>query len=206
VPKEVEAGLRRRGVHILDATCPRVKKAQLLIEEQARQGRRLLLYGEEEHPEVRGLLSYAGEGAFVFDTKEKLDEFRFEPGVRYSLAAQTTQDKEMFNRIAEALRARDDLDVKVLETICDATRLRQEEAVRIAREVDFMIVVGGFISGNTRRLVQVVADQGTPCIHVETAGELPLEKLRGYRRIGITAGASTPRELVESIQAMLRTL
>lgn len=206
VPKEVEAGLKRRGVHILDATCPRVKKAQLLIEEQARQGRRLLLYGEEEHPEVRGLLSYAGEGAFVFDTRQKLDEFRFEPGVRYSLAAQTTQDKEMFNRIAEDLRARPGCDVKVLETICDATRLRQEEAVNIARDVEYMIVVGGFISGNTRRLVQVVADQGTPCLHVETAGELPLDKLRKYKRVGLTAGASTPRDLVESIHSLLRTL
>jgi len=132
-------------VHILDATCPRVKKAQLLIEEQAGQGRRLLLYGEEEHPEVRGLLSYAGEGAFVFDTRQKLDEFRFEPGVRYSLAAQTTQDKEMFNRIAEDLRARPGCDVKVLETICDATRLRQEEAVNIARTFNDSIAFSGVI-------------------------------------------------------------
>lgn len=203
VPKQVEEGLRRRGVQLLDATCPRVKKAQLLIERQTDKGRRLLLYGEEAHPEVKGLLSYAGSGAYVFDDLEELGDFPFSQEERYCLAAQTTQDRDNFNKIAEWLGEHQDCDVEVLETICDATKLRQEEAVQIAKEVEHMVVVGGYISGNTRRLVQVVEAQGTPCTHVETAQELPLDRLGGLKRIGLTAGASTPKKLVEAIHEIL---
>ena len=94
----------------------------------------------------------------------------------------------------------------VLETICDATRERQKEAIKIAREVDFMVVVGGMDSGNTRRLAKVVADEGTPCVHVETAAELPLDRLRGLSRVGLTAGASTPKKLIDEVQAVLESL
>ncbi len=206
VPKEVERDLESRGVVLVDATCPRVKRAQLLIEKQTRAGRRLLLYGEESHPEVKGLLSYANSGAFVFDSQEELNSFPFEQGEQYCLAAQTTQDRKNFTTIAKDLRARLGERLTVLETICDATKLRQEEAVSIARKVDFMIVVGGYISGNTRRLAQVVAAQDTPCLHVETAQELPLEEIKRYRTIGLTAGASTPKKLVEAIYQILATL
>ncbi len=206
VPKSVEQELKERGIEVLDATCPRVKKAQLIIEKEFLNGRKLLLYGEKEHPEVRGLLSYAGSGALLFGTKEEIEAHHFKKGEKYSLAAQTTQEREVFKSIAKSLRARRDCDVSVLETICDATRLRQEEAVRIARQVDFMVVVGGYNSGNTRRLAQVAESQHTPCIHVETGQELPLEELKKYRKIGLTAGASTPRDLVENIYDTLKAL
>jgi 4-hydroxy-3-methylbut-2-enyl diphosphate reductase len=94
----------------------------------------------------------------------------------------------------------------VLHTICDATRERQQEAVRIAREVEFMVVVGGYISGNTRRLVQVAQDQRTPCLHVETVQELPLDKLKKYSAIGLTAGASTPKEIIDEVSEALTAL
>ena len=169
-------------------------------------GRKLLLYGEESHPEVKGLLSYAHAGAFVFDSLEELNTFPFEPGEKYCLAAQTTQDRNNFTSIAKDLLSRLDERLTVLETICDATKLRQEEAVSIARKVDFMIVVGGYISGNTRRLAQVVAAQDTPCLHVETSQELPLDNIKRYPTIGLTAGASTPKKLVEAIYQILSTL
>lgn len=206
VPKEVEIRLRERGVTIVDATCPKVKKAQLLIEKQTREGRTLLLYGEESHPEVKGLLSYAGSGAYLFETKAKLNEFFLKPGRPYCLAAQTTQDRGIFDAIAADLSARREYDVTVLQTICDTTKRRQEEAVRIARTVDLMVVVGGFNSGNTRRLAQVVKAQGTPCLHVETARDLSLEKLRGFSRIGLTAGASTPKKIIDEIHHILNAL
>ena len=206
VPKSVKGVLRQQGIPVTDATCPKVKRAQQLIEEQAKSGRMLLLYGEPSHPEVKGLLSYAEAGAFVFDSRETLEQFRLLPGKPYCLAAQTTQDREIFESIAGSLATRAEYDVTVLQTICDATKQRQEEAVRIAREVDFMVVVGGFNSGNTRRLVQVVAAEGTPVLHVETAHELPLEMLKGFSRIGLTAGASTPQKVIDEVQHLLEML
>ncbi|AMK12640.1 MAG: 4-hydroxy-3-methylbut-2-enyl diphosphate reductase [Pseudodesulfovibrio sp.] len=199
ITRQVEEALRARRVKIKDATCPRVKKAQLLIGRHADDGSELLLYGEADHPEVAGLVSYARNGYFVFDSEEALAAHGLVPGKRYVLAAQTTQDRVHFERIAAGLKERGDLDVTVLETICDATKLRQAEAKELARKVDFMVVVGGYNSGNTRRLAQVVSDQGTPCRHVETVDDLPLEDLAGYARIGVTAGASTPRSLIEKV-------
>jgi 4-hydroxy-3-methylbut-2-en-1-yl diphosphate reductase len=203
IPRDVEISLRSRGVRIIDATCPKVKKAQLLIGEHAREGRFILLYGEESHPEVRGLLSYAVSGTFVFDTKDKLDRFPLDPDRRYGLAAQTTQDREKFESIATGLTEGRDRDITILQTICDATKQRQEETVRIARDVDFMVVIGGLDSGNTRRLAQVVAAQNKPCMHVETARELPLAEIRRFARIGLTAGASTPKTLIDEAHHIL---
>ncbi len=205
VPKNVLGSLRERGVVIVDATCPKVKKAQLLIATEAGEGRKLLLFGEETHAEVKGLLSYAEAGAFVFDSKEKLDAFPLEKEKRYCLAAQTTQDRTSFDAIARKLESNRVCDVKVLHTICDATRQRQDETVRIAREVDFMVVVGGFDSGNTRRLAQVAAGHHKRCVHVETARDLPLEELNRVRKIGLTAGASTPKTLIDEIHRLLES-
>jgi 4-hydroxy-3-methylbut-2-enyl diphosphate reductase len=206
VPLGVKEDLRQRGVHVVDATCPKVKKAQLLIEKEALQGRMLILYGEKSHPEVKGLLSYAQAGAFLFDSKEKLDQFILSPRKTYCLAAQTTQDRETFDLIVRELAKHKDCDLKVLQTICDATRQRQEEAVRIAREMDFMVVVGGFNSGNIRRLVQVVAARHIPVLHVETVRDLPLGAMQNYSRIGLTAGASTPKGAIDEIHSTLAAL
>jgi 4-hydroxy-3-methylbut-2-enyl diphosphate reductase len=164
------------------------------------------LYGEDDHPEVRGLVSYAGDGGLVFDDIATLDDFLFTHGRRYVLAAQTTQDREQFEALAQRLNDRDDIDITVLNTICDATKLRQHEAMNLAREVDFVVVVGGYSSGNTRRLAQVVRDQGTPCLHVETADELPEEALASAVSVGVTAGASTPRDLVLSVIERLEAM
>lgn len=204
IPKQTEEKLRARGVTIVDATCPKVKKAQLLIQEQTGAGRKLLLYGEERHPEVRGLLSYAAGEAFLFESKKQLDRIHLDRADSYCLAAQTTQDLEIFETIVADLTGRRKLDVVVLRTICEATSERQAEAVRIAREVGFMVVVGGRDSGNTRRLAQVVAAQNTPCLHVETVAELPLEELLRYEKIGLTAGASTPKELIDEVHRILK--
>lgn len=205
VPKQVEASLRERGVQVIDATCPKVKKAQLVIKRNTENGRILLLYGEDSHPEVKGLLSYAPSGTFLFDSLEELKELKLDENEKYCLAAQTTQDRIIYEEAQEYLKSLE-LDVTYLQTICDATRQRQLEAIDIADKVDRMIVVGGRISGNTRRLVQVVEGQGTKCIHVEVAEELPLEELKDCNKIGLTAGASTPKHLVDSIQNIIESL
>jgi len=207
IPKEVEQALRERGMTIVDATCPKVKRAQVLIAEEAGKGRRLLLFGEDDHPEVKGLLSYAGSDAVVFESLEALEQLDFGEisGSECFLAAQTTQDRVVFEKVVELLQSRC-LDLPVLHTICDATRERQQEALDVAEEVEAMVVVGGFTSGNTRRLVDVAREQGVYCVHVETPEQLPFEKLLKYATIGLTGGASTPKRLIDAIEQRLREL
>ena len=206
IPSEVEAKLRERDIVVKDATCPRVKKAQLLIGRHTEGGAELLLFGEEDHPEVAGLVSYARHGYFVFGSEEELEKHELSAQKNYVLAAQTTQDRVLFEELAARLKADPDVHVKALSTICDATKLRQKDASRLADEVDYMVVVGGYNSGNTRRLAQVALDRGTPCQHVETAAELDLDAIRGRRRVGVTAGASTPRRLIDEVLETLEGL
>ena len=206
ITKQVQQALSERGILVIDATCPKVKDACLLIEENTEKGRVLLLFGEEAHPEVKCLLSYAAGDTVVFDTLEECRKCNLDPTRTYCLAAQTTQDKHVFDAIRRELLKRKGLDLLVINTICDATRMRQGEATKIADKSDFVIVAGGYNSSNTRRLAQVIEASGTSALHVETAAELPLDDLQKFRRIGLTAGASTPKKIVDEIQSVLESL
>lgn len=206
IPRQEERELLARGVEVVDATCPRVKRAQVLIRGEAKAGKALLLFGEDDHPEVRGLLSYAGPDAFVFETREELANHPLDPSATYFLAAQTTQDRLGFLKIQEDLAARLPGGAPALETICDATRLRQDEAIRLASACDCVIVAGGKASGNTRRLSQVIEAVGTPTVLVETVDELNMNALTQYKRMGLTAGASTPKSIIDDIEAFLRAM
>ncbi len=206
ITKQVQYSLSQRGINIIDATCPKVKDACLLIEKNTEDERVLLLFGEEFHPEVKCLLSYAAGNTIVFDSLEKCQEYDLDPSLKYCLAAQTTQDKLIFDLISRNLSERKNLDLVVLPTICNATKIRQEEATRIADKTDFVIVAGGYNSSNTRRLAQIVEAHGTKSLHIETAEELPLEDLRKFQKIGLTAGASTPKKIVDEIQKNLESL
>ncbi len=199
IPKTIEAALQAKGVHLVDATCPKVKKAQLLIARQAAKGKIMVLLGEADHPEVRGLLSYAASGAYVLESEEDLDALIGENIGSCFLAAQTTQDQQRYDRITQTLRRDLDADIPVLDTICAATMNRQSEARNIAEQVQAMVVVGGRESGNTRRLVQVAEQAGIPCHHVETAEELPMDQFHGLHTVGITAGASTPKNVIQTV-------
>ena len=206
ITKQVQRSLAQRGIHVIDATCPKVKDACLLIEENTDKGRVLILFGEEAHPEVKCLLSYTEGDTVVFDTLEEFQKCDLDPSYKYCLAAQTTQDKHVFDAISRELSKRKGLDLVILNTICNATRVRQTEATKIADKSDFVIVVGGYNSSNTRRLAQVIETSGTPALHIETADELPLDDLRKHKKIGLTAGASTPKKIVDEIQSVLESL
>ncbi|MGE4538796.1 MAG: 4-hydroxy-3-methylbut-2-enyl diphosphate reductase [Desulfovibrio sp.] len=203
IPEPVRQKIMARGARLVDATCPKVKKAQTLISAQANLGKELLLFGEADHPEVKGLLSYATAGARVFGSLEELESLDLAEGPTYFLAAQTTQDEMEFLRIRDFLKDRFGPGLTVLSTICNATMNRQQEAMDLAATVDFMVVVGGRESGNTRRLAQVARTAGTPCVHVETAEELSPDMVAGKRIIGLTAGASTPKKIIDSVQQVL---
>lgn len=204
IPQQDEAALRATGAHIVDATCPKVKKAQLAIARATAAGAVLLLFGEANHPEVRGLVSYAAHGALVFGSAEELAALALNPQGAYVLASQTTQDRAIFDGIEQSL-LQGWPTMPVLSTICDATRHRQEEARELAAKVNAMIVVGGKDSGNTRRLADVAA-QHVPTWHVETHHELKAEHFLGKKRVGITAGASTPKELIDAVATWLQGL
>ena len=205
IPEPVRQAIKTRGATIVDATCPKVKKAQTLIAAQAKRSKVLLLFGEEDHPEVKGLLSYATAGAHVFGSIDELERLELPHGPPYFLAAQTTQDEQEFLRIRDYLKARPGAELTVLSTICNATMNRQQEAMDMAALVDFMVVVGGRESGNTRRLAQVARAAGTHCVHVETADELTPDMVADKRTIGLTAGASTPKTIIDRVQKVLES-
>lgn len=206
IPKAIEQDLHAKGVRLVDATCPKVKKAQLLIAKQSARKRFMFLLGEADHPEVRGLLSYAENGALVLESEASLDAALREDCGPCFLAAQTTQDQKLYDRITATLRLRMGDDIPVLDTICAATVNRQAETRRIAKSVEAMVVVGGRSSGNTRRLAQVAEQAGIPCFHVESVAELPLNRLQGLKAVGVTAGASTPNTSIQSVVDRLRSL
>lgn len=209
IPRDVEDRLRERCARVEDATCPRVKNAQLAIADATAAGRELLLYGEAEHPEVRGLISYAAGASHIFSSLADLDalldgaELEGRPLV---LAAQTTQDRLIFDEMHRRLAARFGASLTVLDTICDATRERQEEAGEIAARVQAMVVAGGKSSGNTKRLAELARMRGVPTVLVETADELDGADFSGVRTVGLTAGASTPRYIIDEVEKKLRSM
>lgn len=205
IPRELEEAVRSRGAVVVDATCPKVKKAQLAIARATKNGATLLLFGEAAHPEVRGLVSYASGEAHVFGDEAALAALHTDPTLPYVLASQTTQHRGAFEHIEAELRERLP-HLEVLSTICDATRERQDEARRIAAEVDAMVVVGGRNSGNTRRLAELAAESGIPAWHVESAAELQRKNFREKQTVGLTAGASTPKRLIDEAQAWLEAI
>ena len=206
IPKQMEAALVQAGVEIMDATCPKVKKAQENIAEMCSAGLTLILFGEAEHPEVRGLLSYSTPGSLLFSSLQELDALPFDQETSYFLAAQTTQDQDFFLQAAEIIKARLHKPLLVLNTICDATRKRLNEAGTLAEKVEAMVVVGGLSSGNTRRLAAAAEEHGIKAYHVEVPEMLPLNELRGLSSIGLIAGASTPKTIIDAVQKLLDTL
>lgn len=204
VRKEEEA-LKNRGIVIIDATCPKVKKAQISIKNATENGKRLLLFGEESHPEVRGLVSYAGSDAYVFGSMKELVSLDLDKNNKYVLASQTTQDINIFLEIKTYLKNKFP-DLVILETICGATSERQEEARDIASYVDVMIIIGGRESGNTRRLADVAALKCPETYLCERIEELDEKKFKKNLQIGLTAGASTPKSLIEAAEKWLTSL
>jgi len=208
IPREVEQDLRTAGARIIDATCPKVKKAQLAIAGVRGKNVSLLLFGESEHPEVRGLLSYAQKDSRVFGSLDELDTMELEAG-SYCLAAQTTQDRAAFLEARQRLKERLGRPVQILDTICNATRGRQQGVIALCGKVRAMVVVGGFNSGNTRRLAEVARAEGIYAVHVEQADDFTEQEKAALKQagvVGLTAGASTPQAHMEAMQVYLQSL
>ena len=196
IPPDLRAAIKRRGLEIRDATCPRVAKVQAIIRYYSSKGRVCVIVGDRDHAEVIGLLGYSKNPAWVIQSPQEVQTL---PEIsRPFVVAQTTQNEENFRQVVNALRKRFP-DLVVFETICEATRERQEEVRDFAGRVDGVVVVGGLHSGNTRRLAEVSREEGMTTLHVETAEDLDKRKVAGMDRIGVTAGASTPNWLIKDV-------
>jgi 4-hydroxy-3-methylbut-2-enyl diphosphate reductase len=190
-------------LEIIDATCPFVKKAQDFAAQLSEQGYLLVLIGEADHPEVQGIFSYA-KGAAVVITGA--DEVQSLPNnSKIGIIAQTTQPLENLQEIVSACLAKAK-ELRVYNTICDATTLRQREARQIAAEVDLMLVIGGYNSANTSRLARLCEEQQPCTYHIETAAQLQDEWFEGKKRVGITAGASTPGWIIDDVLQRLKQI
>jgi (E)-4-hydroxy-3-methyl-but-2-enyl pyrophosphate reductase len=196
VPLETKEKMLQTGLKVVDATCPHVARVQIILREYTRKGYLGIIVGDEDHPEVIGLLGYAhGRGVVVKDPG-KIDTI--DPQQKVVLVAQTTQQESIFEEIEKKARMHFK-NIEVRNTICGATRMRQEEALSLARNVEAMVVVGGHNSGNTQRLVRISEQAGVKTFHVETEGEVDVQALSGINSVGITAGASTPNWMIKKV-------
>ena len=203
VDPEVEEAARGRGLEVIDATCPFVKRAHDHILALSSEGYAIVILGDRGHREVEGLAARAEGKAEIVSSAEEAQRLPFRK--RFGLVVQTTQRPEALRAVAGVLAERCG-ELRVFNTICEATVKRQQSARELAERVEVMIVVGGRNSANTQRLAEICAATGTPTHHVETAAELEAAWVRGTERVGVTAGASTPAWIVDEVVQRLRQL
>ncbi|WP_304427064.1 4-hydroxy-3-methylbut-2-enyl diphosphate reductase [uncultured Adlercreutzia sp.] len=203
VTPEVLEAVRERGFAVVDATCPHVARAQAAAAELAEQGCRVIVVGEEGHPEVEGLTAWARQAGGKVDvvaSPDDIPEGLYDP---VGVVAQTTQRRENLEAVVAALTEAG-LAPIVKNTICSATRQRQEAAAELAANVDAMVVIGGRNSSNTTRLAEVCALTCPRTFHIESADELDPAAFEGCARVGVTAGASTPENQIAAVEAFLK--
>jgi 4-hydroxy-3-methylbut-2-enyl diphosphate reductase len=185
-----------KGLKIIDATCPFVKKAQDLVSMLTMDGYSVVVVGKKEHPEVKGLISYGAQGIRVVESPDELKEM---PRVKkIGIVAQTTIPMSKLEAVVSFCLKRA-TELKVFNTICNATSIRQEESVELAKRVDLMIVAGGRNSANTRRLAEICRSIQPRIHHVEVAEEIDEEWFAGVKSVGVTSGASTPNWIIEEV-------
>ncbi len=204
VTPQVEAELREKASKVVDATCPFVTKVQKLASRAAAQNRHVVVVGNPEHPEMIGVFGYAPEHAFVVNNAEEVAAL---PRLRNPLVvSQTTIKLQNFYDVAEAVKGKTDDEVQVVNTICSATRDRQDAARALAGEVNAFYIIGGRHSSNSRKLLAVCKEQCEKSFLIETEDEINTEDLRGVERVGLTAGASTPNWLIEKVTQRLEEI
>jgi 4-hydroxy-3-methylbut-2-enyl diphosphate reductase len=204
VTPEVQRELEGRAERVIDATCPFVTKVQKLAERAAAQGRDVVVVGNPDHPEMIGVKGYAPTRAHV--VRDASEVAQLPPLHAPLVVSQTTIKLSTFLEAARAVRARADSEPQVVNTICSATRDRQDAARALAGHVDAFYVIGGKHSSNSLKLLSVCKEQCEKSFLIETPEEINPEDLRGAERVGVTAGASTPDWLIEQVVARLREI
>ena len=195
----------KRGLELYDCTCPFVNKVQKIAHEHSQNGYLVLILGNRNHPEVQGILGWAGNKGIAFQEITELKEAALK-GCKVCLVAQTTENPERFARAVQALAQYELEELAVFNTICSATRERQSAALELARTVDLMLVVGGLNSANTQKLANICRQNGCRTEHIESADEIDLHWFDDVKNVGITAGASTPDWIIREVTLEMEEL
>jgi len=200
-PPAVIDTLRRRGADVVDATCVLVKRAQKIVQQLEREGYQVVVIGDENHPEVQGVIGYA-RSVICVDSPDQLG--RLPTHGKLGIICQTTHSPELFGEMVGRIAAMGYAELKVVNTLCLETRHRQQAAVELAREVDVMFVLGGRQSANTRQLARLCEEAGVRTFHLESWKDFQPAMVEGRDVAGVTAGASTPEWIIDEFVKDLR--
>ena len=201
--REHEA-MKACGFEVLDATCPFVLKIHRLVEKYSKEGYRIVIAGNEHHPEVEGILGWAeGQPAYTVTSQEDIEKLPLKEGEKVCLVAQTTFNYNKFQELVEIIKKKG-YDISVLDTICNATEERQTEARKIAAESDLMIVIGDKHSSNTQKLYEISKKECANTYYIQTSKDMDYHQIQSINNVGITAGASTPNNIIEEVSKNVR--
>lgn len=204
VTPQVQNDLEERAAKVIDATCPFVTRVQHLAERAAKQGRDVVVAGNPDHPEMIGVVGYAPNNTYVVREAEEVAAL---PPLRSPIVvSQTTIKLKTFLDVADAVRAKADAEPEIINTICSATRDRQDAARALAGQVDAFYVIGGRHSSNSVKLLAVCQEQCERSFLIETPAEINPKDLEGVNRVGVTAGASTPNWLIDQVVKRLHEI
>ena len=203
VSSAVYEALRKKGVEIVDATCPFVLKIHNIVKQESANGKQIVIIGNEKHPEVEGIMGWSKTQVHVVDTAEKAQNLQLDPQREVCIVSQTTFNYNKFKELVEIISEKG-YNI-IINTICNATEERQTEAREIAKRVDAMIVVGGSSSSNTRKLYEICKNECKNTYYIQTLNDLDMTSLGKADCIGITAGASTPNNIIQEVYTNVRT-
>ncbi len=196
---------KKRGLELYDCTCPFVNKVQKIAHEHSQNGYLVLILGNRNHPEVQGILGWAGDHGVAFQDIAELEQLELR-GRKLCLVAQTTENLERFEKAVQALKQYEIADLAVFNTICSATRERQSAALELAGTVELMLVIGGSNSANTQKLANICRQNGCRTEHIESVDEIDTRWFDGVKNVGITAGASTPDWIIREVTLKMEEL
>lgn len=205
IAKEIYHKAQKLNIEIFDFTCPNVLKIHKIAEEHAKNGYYIFLIGGKNHPESIGTISFCGNNSYLIETEEEIDEaiktLKESNIKKLLIIVQTTFSLEKFNFYVDKIKEKIDvsIELEVKNTICNATKIRQEETSEISKNVQCMIIIGGKNSSNTKKLYNIAKENCKNTIIVETKDELNTNAVKKFDKIGIMAGASTPDESIEEV-------
>ena len=199
VSKEMYDILEEQGVRIVDATCPFVKKIHNIVKEHSDKGENVVIVGNAKHPEVEGIKGWGQDNVTVIESLEEAATYTPKEGKKTCIVSQTTFNYKKFQDLVEII-SKKRYDIIALNTICNATEVRQSEAMQLAKISDAMIVIGGQSSSNTQKLYEICKKECKNTYYIQTLVDLDLDLFQSFRSVGITAGASTPNNIIKEVQ------